>query len=265
MQLLLEHESIYRKEVTEAASMIIKVVIAGQTPLDCQLLFCAINRYGRHITVRGCAHTLKEFFKNVAEHHPDVAVISAGLEGDSKGGFKVLRELRAAGSTTRPILLLDSHEPEQVIEAFSAGAKGVVCKTDPLQVLCKCIQCVCARQVWANSQELEWILEALTKREPVHVVNAIGASLLTPRQEQIVCMVAEGLPNREIALELQVSTHTVKNHLFRIYEKLGVSNRVEVVLYAMSRRENSPPSSLGTSTALQQSRLNSLTAASFPR
>jgi hypothetical protein len=78
-------------------------------------------------------------------------------------------------------------------------------------------------------------------------------------------MVAEGLPNREIALELQVSTHTVKNHLFRIYEKLGVSNRVEVVLYAMSRRENSPPSSLGTSAASQQSRLNSLTAASFPR
>jgi DNA-binding NarL/FixJ family response regulator len=232
--------------------MNIKVVIAGETPLDCQLLFCAINRYGRHVTVPGCAHTLKEFAKNVAEHQPDVVVISAGLEGDSKGGFKVLRELRAAGSTTRAILLLDSHEPEQVVEAFSAGAKGVVCKTDPLQVLCKCIQCVYARQVWANSQELEWILEALTQREPVHVVNAIGVLLLTPRQEQVVRMVAEGLPNNEIAAKLRVSTHTVKNHLFRIYEKLGVSNRVELILYAMSQRESRPPSSLRAPAAEQQ-------------
>jgi DNA-binding NarL/FixJ family response regulator len=220
--------------------MSIKVVIAGETPLDCQLLFCAINRYGRHVTVPGCAHTLQEFAKHVAEHQPDVVVISAGLEGDSKGGFRVLRELRAAGSTARPILLLDSHAPEQVVEAFSAGAKGVVCKTDPLQVLCKCIQCVYAGQVWANSEELEWILGALTQREPVHVVNAIGALLLTPRQEQVVRMVAEGLPNDEIASKLRVSTHTVKNHLFRIYEKLGVSNRVELILYAMSQRESPP-------------------------
>ena len=245
--------------------MNIKVVIAGETPLDCQLLFCAINRYGRHITVPGFAHPLKEFAKNVAEHQPDVAVISAGLEGDSKGGFRVLRELRAAGSTTRPILLLDSHEPEQVIEAFSAGAKGVVCKTDPLEVLCKCIQCVYAGQVWANSQELEWILEALTQREPVHVVNAIGALLLTPRQEQIVRMVAEGLPNGEIASKLQVSPHTVKNHLFRIYEKLGVSNRVELILYAMSRRESPPPLSPRTATAQQQSPPQRNHATSFPR
>jgi DNA-binding NarL/FixJ family response regulator len=227
--------------------MAIKVVIAGQTLLDCQLLFRALHRYGRHFTVPGCAHTLKELVKNVAEHQPDVAVISAGLEGDSKGGFKVLRELRAAGTTTRSILLLDSHEPEQVIEAFSAGAKGVVCKTDPLEVLCKSIQCVNAGQVWANSQELEWILEALTKREPVHVVSAIGMPLLTARQEQIVGMVAEGLPNNEIASKLQVSPHTVKNHLFRVYEKLGVSNRVELILYAMSRRGS--PLSLGTSAA----------------
>jgi hypothetical protein len=78
-------------------------------------------------------------------------------------------------------------------------------------------------------------------------------------------MVAEGLPNSEIALKLQVSTHTVKNHLFRIYEKLGVSNRVEVVLYAMSRWESPPRSSLGSSAALQQSCPNSIAATSAPR
>jgi DNA-binding NarL/FixJ family response regulator len=70
------------------------------------------------------------------------------------------------------------------------------------------------------------------------VVSAKGLSLLTQREEQIVNMVIQGLPNREIAVKLDVSMHTVKNHLFRVYEKLGVSNRVELVLYAQSSRQS---------------------------
>jgi DNA-binding CsgD family transcriptional regulator len=70
------------------------------------------------------------------------------------------------------------------------------------------------------------------------VVSAKGIPLLTGREEQIVNMVIEGLPNHEIAVKLGVSIHTVKNHLFRVYEKLGVSNRVELVLYAQSSRES---------------------------
>jgi len=170
------------------------------------------------------------------ERQADVAVISAGLGGNSKGGFEVLRALRAYGSTLRSVLLLDEREPQQVVEAFSAGARGVVTKTDPLEVLCKCIQCVQAGQVWATSQELDWILQALAEREPPRVLNVIGTPLLTERQEQIVRMVAEGMPNSEISAKLSLSEHTVKNHLFRIYEKLGVSNRVELVLYATSNR-----------------------------
>jgi DNA-binding NarL/FixJ family response regulator len=123
-----------------------------------------------------------------------------------------------------------------VLEAFSAGARGVLCHTDPFEVVCKCIQSVHAGQIWANSQELQWILRALTDRKPSRIVNTLGIPLLTSRQEQIVRMVVEGLPNREISAALQVSAHTVRNHLFRIYEKLGVSSRVEMVLYALSRQ-----------------------------
>jgi len=70
------------------------------------------------------------------------------------------------------------------------------------------------------------------------VVSANGLSLLTQRQEQIVNMVLEGLPNHEIAEKLHLSAHTVKNHLFRIYEKLGISNRTELILYAQSSRQS---------------------------
>jgi len=216
----------------------IKVIIAGETLLDCQLLSRALKPYSRHFAVVGCGHTSSLFTPLASGHQPDVAVISAAFDGSSMGGFDLLRTLRASGAPIRSILLLADHDAQQVVEAFSAGAKGVVTKTDPLEVLCKCIQCVHAGQLWASSQELEWVMQALAEREPTRVVNAIGMPLLTARQEQIVRMVAEGMPNTEISTKLHLSEHTVKNHLFRIYEKLGVSNRVELVLYATSSRAN---------------------------
>ena len=173
-------------------------------------------------------------------------MISSSLEGDPKGGLKVVRELRVSSPTTCPILLLDSSHPEEVIDAFSAGAKGVACQTDPFEVLCKCIRCVHAGQVWANSRELQWIINALGDREPVRVVSAIGIALLTPREEQVVSIMVEGLTNDEIAAKLGVSAHTVKNHLLHIYEKLGISNRIELTLYATGNRERSRSSSITT-------------------
>jgi DNA-binding NarL/FixJ family response regulator len=188
--------------------------------------------------VVGCVNKPNEFLKLVAEHHPDIAVINSTLEGDPVGGLKVVRELRNNGAITRPIVLLDSSDSKQVIDAFSAGAKGVVCQTEPLKVLYKCVRSVHSGQIWANSRELQWIVRTLGDREPVHVVSAKGLSLLTPREEQIVNMVIEGQPNNEIAAKLKVSAHTVKNHLFHVYEKLGISNRAELGLYAQSSRNS---------------------------
>ncbi len=229
--------------------MAIKVIIAAHSPLNSQLLSRALERSKKHFAVVACEQTVKGFMSKASEHHADVAVISAGLEGDPEGGLKALRNLRTAGSTLRPIVLLDSHKPEAVLDAFSAGARGVIYHTDPFEVVCKCIQSVHAGQVWASSQELHWILQALTDRKPSRVVNAVGIPLLTPRQEQIVRMAVEGLPNSEISAALHISAHTVRNHLFRIYEKLGVSSRVELVLYALSKQENSPAPKGTTSAA----------------
>src|SRR5271157_1698567 len=219
--------------------MAIKVIIAASSPLNSQLLCRALEHPKKHFAVVGCEHTVKGFIDKASELHADVAVVSAGLEGDPEGGLKALRDLRAVGATISPIVLLDSHEPEAVLDAFSAGARGVLCHTDPFEVVCKCIQSVHAGQVWANSQQLQWILQALTDRKPSRIVNAVGIPLLTPRQEQIVRMAVEGLPNGEISASLHISAHTVRNHLFRIYEKLGVSNRVELILYTLSRQ--APP------------------------
>ena len=83
---------------------------------------------------------------------------------------------------------------------------------------------------------MSYVVEALSSGLGVRVINAKGEGLLTPREEQVVNLVAEGIGNREIAQQLGIRENTVKKSLLRIYDKLGVSNRVELVLYALTHR-----------------------------
>ncbi len=217
----------------------ISVIIAQRSLMAAQTMHRALKVQRKNFTVVGCVQTPEDLLKLAAELHPDVAVISAFMDGDPDGGLKAVRRLRVAATTTRAIVRLDCSDPKQAFEAFSAGAKGVVCRTDAFEALCKGIQCVHAGQIRADTSQLQWIFETLRDREPARIVSAKGIPLLTKREEQIAQMVAEGLPNQEISSNLGVSLHTVKNHLFRIYAKLGISNRVELVLYALGSRDRS--------------------------
>jgi DNA-binding CsgD family transcriptional regulator len=93
-------------------------------------------------------------------------------------------------------------------------------------------------QVWANSAELRFLLEALCESEPAGTIEPGTEAILSKREQDVVRCVAEGLSNREIASRLGLTEHTVKNYLFRIFDKLGVSSRVEVVLYAFRFRKD---------------------------
>ena len=216
----------------------ISVAVLQRTPLATQLLCRALNEQRGQFSVLAGGHTLEDFLRRVSEHKPEVAVISAILQDQPGAGVKIARGMRVASPETRVVVMLDCSDPPQVIEAFSAGARGVVCQTEPFETLCKCIRCVHEGQVWARSEELQWILRALAEREPVRVVGAGGAPLLTAREDEVVRLAVEGLPNPEIGQKLGMSAHTVKNHLYHIYEKLGISSRVELILYAMSRKQN---------------------------
>jgi DNA-binding NarL/FixJ family response regulator len=229
--------------------MAISVATIERNPMMSELLGRALQGHYKHFSVVACGGSTQDFLVKVAEHKPDIAVVSAILQNDPGGGLKLVRELRGASPETRVIVLLDCSDAEQVVEAFSAGAKGVVCKSDPFETLYKCMRSVYAGQIWASSQELQWIVKALGDREPVRIFNAKGIPILTKREDEIVRMVVESLPNSEIAKKLSVSAHTVKNHLFRIYEKLGVSNRVELTLYALSSHQKSQGSSGQTPTS----------------
>jgi len=165
----------------------------------------------------------------------DVLLISSNLDEQPNRGFDVLRELRRSHPRTRSVLLPDSSKDEAVLRAFRAGARGVFSKSEPVEFLSKCVQCVHEGQIWANSQALRVAVEALASSPTVRAVNASGMKLLSEREIQVVRCIAEGLTNREIAERLKLSQHTIKNYLFRIFDKVGVSSRVELLFMTLSQ------------------------------
>ncbi|MGA8271550.1 MAG: response regulator transcription factor [Candidatus Sulfotelmatobacter sp.] len=210
----------------------IHVLAADSTRVNGQLLsnVLARNKRFRVLAPQLSSHAILAV---TASEKPDVVLLSTVLENDPALGFQVARQLRAEHPATRIVMLLDHSERAAAVEAFRSGASGIFCRSESLKLLPRCISCVHAGQVWANSHELKYLLDALSEPFPARrVAKTIDCSILSRREQDVVSGVADGLSNREIANRLKLTEHTVKNYLFRIFDKLGVSSRVEVVLYA---------------------------------
>jgi two-component system nitrate/nitrite response regulator NarL len=220
-----------------ASSQPIHLLISDDTPMGCQLLKDALMRARSRFQVVACAVTQSQIIESMKSHHVDVALVSENLQDGPLVGFRVLSELRAACPQARVVLLLKSARSDLVVDAFRGGAKGVFCRAEPWQALCKCIHSVHEGQVWVNSNQLHSVLDALVNATPLRVVNSHGQVLLTKREDDVVNLVVDGLSNREVAQKLGLTEHTVSNYLFRIYEKLGISSRVELVLYALKQKQ----------------------------
>jgi two-component system nitrate/nitrite response regulator NarL len=156
-------------------------------------------------------------------------------------GLEVLPELHASQERTPLLMLFDTWQDNLIVNAFRTGARGVFCRLEKkLEMLWKCISAVHQGQVWANSAELQLLLSTLRSPAPIRAASFPAKNLLGMRETQVANLVAEGLPNKGVAKRLGISEHTVSNYLFRIYNKLGVSSRVELVLYILKQREQSP-------------------------
>ncbi|MGB9310661.1 MAG: response regulator transcription factor [Candidatus Acidiferrales bacterium] len=210
--------------------------VAEANEMNCQLVESAFRPKRFRVAVMASAVQSLETLTLLKARAPDVAIISAQLHDGPLEGFRVLRELRALQSRTRAVMLLASRDRELVIDAFRCGAHGVIFRDEPLETLSKCIHAVHQGQIWANSVHLGYLLEVLGQTKAIHLHDARGANLLSKREESVVRLVADGMTNKAISSELRLSEHTVRNYLFRIFDKLGVSSRVELVLYCMQDR-----------------------------
>jgi DNA-binding NarL/FixJ family response regulator len=211
------------------------VVVADRSQMDCQLLVDAVERQ-RSFRVEGCATTSADALSAIHKKQPDIVVLSTRLQDGPLAGFSVLQNLQRSQSTSRVIVLLDDEDPSLVVEAFRAGVRGVFCRRiHGFPELRQCLQSVRAGKVWASNNHLEWIVAALTDAPEARTTAPQMAKVLSKREQEIAKLVAAALTNRELSEKLGLSQHTVKNYLSRIFEKLGISTRSELVLYVLNK------------------------------
>ena len=228
-------ESNFRREVGQNR---VRLIIADASVMGCELLQTSFERYPQQFAVTSCEVSSAGLLRSASRANADVALISADLQDGRLMGLEALRNLHLTHPDIRCVIIFDAWQDDLVMHAFRAGAKGVFCRAECFDTLRKCIQSVHNGQVWADSRQLLLILEAFTRTAPIRVTDAKGMVLLTNRESQVVHWISEGLPNRDISLKLGISEHTVSNYLFRIFNKLGVSNRLELALYAIKQQQD---------------------------
>lgn len=219
----------------------ISVLIADADNMSAHLIADGLTR-GRHeISVIAVSNTSEEAIYELDRKCPDIAVINAHLDDGPMTGYLVLQHLQLLSNKTMAIMMIPDSDRELVVDAFRGGARGVFSRIQSVKLLLKCIRTVHEGQIWADSQNLTYILEFVARLKPLRMLKAGGGmGRLTPREAEVVHYLAEGMSTKEISLKLLVTEHTIRNYLSNIYDKLGVSSRVELALYAITREDTDP-------------------------
>jgi two-component system, NarL family, nitrate/nitrite response regulator NarL len=166
--------------------------------------------------------------------NPEILLLDLAMP--RRAGLEALRELSTNPTLVRVILLTAAAEKEQIVEALQLGARGVVLKDSASQILLKSIRAVMSGEYWVGRESVSNLVQYLR--------GLIGSSTvasrqkrygLTPRELEIISAVVAGYANKEIAEHFKISEDTVKHHLSNIFDKLGVSTRLELALFAVNQ------------------------------
>ncbi|MCU1342368.1 MAG: DNA-binding response regulator, LuxR family [Candidatus Acidoferrum typicum] len=224
--------------LSELPSGRVSVLIADADLMSAHLLAGELARGKQDISVVCVSSDSAEAIRELEKYQPDIALLNTHLQDGKMTGYRVLKSLPMACPKTAAIMMIPVADRELVVDAFRGGARGIICRVNALKLLSKCIRTVHGGQIWANNQELLYLLDFLAQLKPLRVVKSGGGMrLLTPREAEVVHLLAEGMSTREISHKVGVTEHTIRNYLSNIYDKLGVSSRVELALYAITREE----------------------------
>jgi DNA-binding NarL/FixJ family response regulator len=209
----------------------IRILIADDHPVFRQGLL-SVFRNEPEFSIVGEASDGQQALRMIQERHPDILLLD--LVMPRLTGLETLREISNSSAPVRTIVLTASVAKEQIVQALQLGARGIVLKDAPTEVLLNSLRTVMSGRFWVGESEV------------VDLVTALGA-YVTPRDEQskkqfgltareldVVGSVVSGFTNREIAEKFSISEQTVKHHLRNIFDKLGVSNRLELALFAIN-------------------------------
>jgi two-component system, NarL family, nitrate/nitrite response regulator NarL len=209
----------------------VRILIADDHPIFRDGLRRLLQSEGMRVV--GEAPNGDEAVKLARQLSPDILLLDVAMP--QKPGLEALRELAEAKTPVRTILLTAAIERSQIVEALQLGARGVVLKESATQLLLKSIQAVMRGEFWVGRESVSDLVQTLRDLMPSAGGEARKTKYgLTPRELEIISAIVAGYSNRDIAQKFSISEQTVKHHLTNTFDKLGVSTRLELALYAVN-------------------------------
>jgi len=209
-----------------------RILILDRDEMSSDLLAARLARDGR-VHASGVRST--DLLDHMANGKAQLVVIGAELNEAARTGFDLAHTAHRVYPAVPIVILLNQSTREGVINAFRSGARGVFSRQQPVTDFIQCIEQVRKGLIWAGPQETTFLLDAFSSAPLPNTLSVSSSTPLTMRELQVVKCAARGKTNKVIACELGLSEHTVKNYLFRAFEKLEVSNRVELLFYLTQR------------------------------
>jgi DNA-binding NarL/FixJ family response regulator len=213
-------------------SELIRIVVADVHPSFCDGL-CNLLTLEKDFRIVARAGDGKEVPEVIEEYQPDILLLDLYIP--AADGLTVLKKLWKSPTNTKVIVLAASKDKNQFVQAMRFGARGIVMKQTGAELLVKSIRKVHSGEIWLDSDTMAAVMRQFSSR-----MELAAPSSLSRRELEIVALVTQGLRNQEIAQKLSISEQTVKNHLHNIFDKLAVSDRLELALYAVHQNIRKP-------------------------
>jgi len=215
----------------------IRIVIADDHPIFREGLKCLLATQTDFQLVAELGNG-DEVLDTIGKLQPDILLLDLRMPGAH--GLTILERLQASKiTTTRVIVLTASDDKNEYVQAMKLGTSGIVLKQSPTDLLFKSIRKVYAGEIWLDSNTTAAVIRQFANGDeetPGDSNRVRGRSPLSQREREIVSLVAQGFKNKEMAEKMFISEQTVKNHLHNIFDKLGVSDRLELALYAIHKK-----------------------------
>jgi DNA-binding NarL/FixJ family response regulator len=215
----------------------IRIVVADDHPIFRDGL-CRLLALEEDFQVVAQAQDGRQVLDVLQQFEPDILLLDLKMPG--LDGLATLQRLQAAKNRTRVIVLTASDDKNEFVQAMKLGTSGIVLKQTATEMLIKSIRKVHAGEIWLDSHTTAAVIrqfvandEAPAAQMPQPQSRERERSPLSQREREIVALVAQGFKNKEMAEKMFISEQTVKNHLHNIFDKLGVSDRLELALYAI--------------------------------